>query len=120
MSERRERRTIDNLSGVGKVTQNGEEIATVSYDLEVTQEFIIIRSHSGTQEVPALKNIRGSLFSISGEAIPLTRDLYTLILQDQRELDCILTPRSGGSYAFSGSGDIRDTDTYTHRGIRAR
>ena len=107
MIQRKEQRVVEELRGVGTVMSGEEKIAEVTYYLQETQEFIIVRSQSATEHLPGIKDTRGSLSVTSGGKIPFRRDPLTLILEDGRRLDFILTHSGSAGYQITGSGGIQ-------------
>ena len=109
MSVRRRRR-IDTLAGQGRVYRDQERIAEVFYTLEVFQDYVVTR---GGQDLPGLKEIRGSLQVVSGQQALAFRDpTLTLELEDGRLLTIIVTQQQipGGTCRVMGSGGffVRD------------
>ena len=90
------------------MTLKGEEIATVRYDLTVTQDFIITPYMGGSAQAPGMRDARGTALHIDGKRISMSQDTYTLVLEDGREVDFIVTRRSGSSYSITRSGEFRD------------
>jgi hypothetical protein len=107
MSERK-KRIIESLTGTGNVYKDNEVISDVQYRLQITQEFIISRSHSSTEELPGLKEISGQIDVISGERDLMDGNMMTLQLKDGRKWK-FFAPRgdfiSGSYQVVSASGD---------------
>ena len=69
------------LNGVGPVFRAGEPIANVRYQIQITQEFSVVRGFGGSAEtLPGLKNKSGRLTVLTGN-IPVGETL-SLHLED--------------------------------------
>jgi hypothetical protein len=108
MSERRVRRTIAVLDGVGAVLSAGGSIAEVRYHLSVSQEFIIVTGRTGVQEMPGAQEVHGSLTPPPGQSLPMAGAMLTLLMEDGGEIDFTISSMSAGEYYIEGSGALRD------------
>jgi hypothetical protein len=88
MTTRKRQQTVEKLEGIGKVYIGEEWLADVVYSLSVQQEFLSIRTQSGTSTTrPGLKNIRGEISVIKGQEdfAMNNQGPFTLRLQDGRK-----------------------------------
>jgi hypothetical protein len=56
---RKKQQVLERLIGNGKVYKDDQFLSEVRYDLQIAQEYFIVKSLSGNEEVPGLKNISG-------------------------------------------------------------
>ncbi len=82
--ERKITRIIDNGSGIGKLFADSELIDDVSYQFQITQEFIMYESASGKQTIPGIKDLSGNIH-LNNKAVNLSGNYYKLILSDNKE-----------------------------------
>jgi hypothetical protein len=111
MSERRVRRTIAVLDGVGAVMSAGRTVADVRYHLNVSQEFLIVSDPTGLREMPGAREVHGTLTPPPGDALPMVGLPLTLLMEDGSEADFTITGVLAGEYQIAGSGELRDART---------
>ncbi len=108
MSERRVRRTIAVLDGVGTVMSAGQSVTDVRYHLNVSQESVIVRNPSGTREMPGAREVHGTLMPPPGQTLPMSGVPLTLLMEDGGEIDFAIAGMSAGEYQIASSGELRD------------
>jgi hypothetical protein len=106
MSNEKRLRTLGKLTGVGIVYKDDQQIARVRYSLRVTQQIIILKSDSGIQEIPGLKDIKGVLTVLAGERRLANRSTMVLQLSDGHLWEFIAESGNfiSGEYAVVGTG----------------
>lgn len=88
-------KTIEELSGVGRLIQNGNPAGTVYYRITVQQQMLVIaESLKGShEEFAGLKSSHGTIAPIGRAFAPAGK--FTLRLADGRELDILVTQSAG-------------------------
>jgi hypothetical protein len=109
MSERRIRRTIAVLDGVGTVLSGGGPLTEARYHLDVSQEFVIVSGRTGIRELPGVQEVAGTLRPPPNMSLPMAGAPLTLLMEDGREIDFTMTSIIAGEYQIVGSGELRDT-----------
>lgn len=101
-------RIIEKIIGSGKVYLGDEYLTDVKYNLVVKQEMIVSRSFSGTQEIPGMKDIEGTISILGNPCNLVGNSIKTLNLQDGREWKFIASsgnPVSGIYRVINASGE---------------
>ncbi len=91
MPTQRRFRTVETLTGIGRVFREDAWLATVDYSITVQQEMIVSKSLSGSQELPGLQEIRGVLRVLEGKANLADGSPLVLHLSDGREWEFFAT-----------------------------
>jgi hypothetical protein len=108
----KESRRIDRLTGKGIVLDNEVEISKVKYQLDINQEFIIMRTNQGISKVPEYQDICGHIHVVKGERNLTDGKMLILQIEDGRKVDFFA--KSGnpvsGSYEIVVSGDFKDPE----------
>lgn len=107
MKERK--KLISSPEGTGEVTLRGKYTVKVEYHLRCYQDLTEIHTGGGhVQEISGLLDIRGTITVIKGQSSLSPGELYTLYLDDKRELDFKATPyRREDRYSIVGQGNFR-------------
>lgn len=81
-------RILENLDGTGKVLdETGQNyLSTVRYSIQVVQENTIVKSLAGSETIPGLKNIKGSITILDGERHLSAKGKLLLQLDDERNI----------------------------------
>jgi len=91
--QQRRLQIAERLQGTGTLI-SGESETPVRYVVLVIQEYAVIRSYGGPEELEGHKAMGGSFEPTTGEFYPDPEVLVcTLILQDGRRLQVILEPQ---------------------------
>lgn len=98
----------ERLSGQGQVLIEDRSIATVMYSIEVTQKYLKAQTFERTEYVPGVKSTRGHMQVVTGARDLELADGCTLVLQDGRRVQCVLTHVNvmAGSFDFTVSSEI--------------
>ena len=85
-------KTIENLTGTGKVRRKGEVVARASYSLYVEVEEITARSFGTNEARFHRRSVSGEITLLDGAMLPgddpaVPSDSFTLVLEDGREVD---------------------------------
>lgn len=108
MSERRTKRTIAVVDGVGAVLSGSGSVGGVRYHLNVNQEFVVVDDPSGTREIPGVREVTGTLMPSPGDSLPMAGLPLTLVMEDGNEIDFSIIDVVGGEYSIVGSAELRD------------
>ncbi|MDR3576926.1 MAG: hypothetical protein P4L50_23920 [Anaerolineaceae bacterium] len=79
------RKVLETPSGIGKVYKGDQELASVDYRLEVSQEFVDTITSSGQSSLPGPKQITGQFKIIQGKYLAIDGTILTLHLADGRK-----------------------------------
>jgi hypothetical protein len=90
---------IGSFAGTGQVLDGDQNIATVSYRLEIYQNFDEGSSHSGPYRVPGLKSITGA---VNPSNLPMGR-ILKLVTKEGNMLNFFLKTSDG---EILGSGPL--------------
>ena len=101
-------KTIEELSGNGRVLIGDRQVATATYTIVVTQDYITTTSFEGSGLEPGLKSATGRLQVLAGAYDLEMASEWTLVLSDGRRCRCVLrrASRPSGPFSFAVSGPI--------------
>jgi hypothetical protein len=107
-------RPVETLGGQGKLHCEGKVIAEVLYRLTVEQEYLVIDSSAGREEVRGFQGTSGTIRVIEGDDYLVGRDGLILVLDDGRGLQVMAKHQSLGapmaSIQILGSGPFITSD----------
>jgi hypothetical protein len=76
--EKRERRIVERLKGIGRIKKGNNVVAEVAYSILVSKDVIIIDNFDGHQEVDGIGQINGSFRIVIAENNLNQDEVYTL------------------------------------------
>jgi len=109
MNNRKIEKTIKTLRGKGAVAREGKLIAVVSYEMKISQEFLISRTQLGTEEIPGLKRITAQISVVDGERNLADGTILCLRLSDGQTWEFIVRkgdPITGIYSAVSAQSEV--------------